>query len=85
MHEPGDNYDLARGIFLNGWNGRGLTGDGGLIESEEDCAEEGHGLVVWVGAEIGMDVNDEGRADRREQTRLREQVRWLTRARVDDG
>ena len=32
---------------MNGWNGGGLTGDGGLIESKEDCAEEGYGLVAF--------------------------------------
>ena len=55
---------------MNRWNRGGLAWDGGLIESEEDCAEKGGGLFVRVGSEVGMDVDDESGADGREQTRL---------------
>ena len=56
---------------MNGRYGRGLIGGGGLIKSEEDGAEEGGGLLVWIGLEVRLDVDDESRADGREQTRLR--------------
>ena len=75
VHETGHGDDLARWIFLGWWDGRGLTRDGGLIESEEDRAEEGGGLLVRIGLEVRMDVDDEGRADGGEQTSLQEQVR----------
>ena len=75
IHETGHGDDLAWWIFLDKWDGRGLTRDGGLIESEEDCTEEGGRLLVRIGLEVGMDVDDEGGADGREQTGLQEQVR----------
>ena len=59
IHETGNDDDLARRDFLNGWNGGGLTGDGGLIESEEDDTEEGCRLLVQIGLEVRMDINDE--------------------------
>ena len=49
------------------------------MESEEDCAEEGRILAIWIGLELGMDVDDEWRSDGREQARLGEQVRDATR------
>ena len=67
--------DLARWTFLNGRNGGGLPGDGGLVESEEDGSEEGGGLFVGVGLEIRLDVDDKGGADNREQTTLQEWMR----------
>ena len=70
VHETGDGNDLARRTFLNRWNGGGLTGDGGLVESEEDCAEESRRLLVRVGLEVRMDVDDKSRAYGRKQTRL---------------
>ena len=55
---------------MNRWNGGDLTGDGGLIESDEDGTEEGRRLLVGIGLEVRMDIDDEGGADGREQTRL---------------
>jgi len=75
IHETGDSDDLARWVFLNRWDGRSLTGDGGLIESEEDGTEEGGGLLVGIGLEVRVDIDDKRRADGGEQTRLWEQVR----------
>jgi len=75
IHEAGHGDDLARWISPGRRDGRGLTRDGGLIESEENRAEESGGLLVRIGLEIRMDVDDEGRADGREQTGLQEQVR----------
>ena len=70
IHETGDSDDLARWGFLNRWDGRSLIGDGGLIEGEEDGTEEGSRLLVGVGLEVRMDIDDKRRADGREQTRL---------------
>jgi hypothetical protein len=52
VHETGDDDDLAKRAFLGRWNDGGFTGDGGLIECEEDGAEEGCRLLVWVGLEV---------------------------------
>jgi len=49
--------------------------DGGLIENEEDS-----GLLVGIGLEVRMGIDDEGGTGDREQTGLQEQVRWLTKA-----
>ena len=70
IHEAGGSNDLARRIFLNRWDNRSLTGDGGLIESEKDGTEESSGLLVGIGLEVRMDIDDKRRADGREQTRL---------------
>jgi hypothetical protein len=53
VHEAGDSDDLARWV-LSRWNDRGLARNGGLIESEEDGAEEGCRLFIRVGLEIRM-------------------------------
>ena len=56
------------------------------VEGEEDSAEEGCRLLVWVGSELGLDVNDEGQTDCGEQTRLREKVRsYDTRKQMIDN
>ena len=60
---------------MNRRDGRRVTRDGGLVEGEENGAEEGGGLLVRIGSEVGMDVDDEGRADGGEQTGLQEHVR----------
>ena len=70
VHQTSDSDDLAPWISLGGWDGRGLTGDGGLIEGEEDRAEEGGRLLVGIGLEVRMDIDDKRGADGREQTRL---------------
>jgi len=75
VHETGDGDDLARRGLLNGWDGGGLTGDDGLVEGEEDGTEEGRRLLVGIGLEARVDVDDESGADGREQTCLWEQVR----------
>jgi len=75
VHEAGDGDDLPRWIFLNERNYGGLTGDGRLIEGEEDGPEEGCGLFIRIGLEVRMDVDDESGVDGREQTGLYEQIR----------
>ena len=70
VHETGGGDDFGRRGLLIRWNGGGLTGDGGLIESDEDSAEEGSGLLVGIGLEVRMYIDDKRGADSREQTRL---------------
>ena len=80
VHEPSDGDDLAGRIFLGGWHGGDFVWDSRLVEGEEDRTEKGSRLVVRVGLELRVDVDDEGGTDGREQTRLREQVRSLAGA-----
>ena len=75
VHERRDRDDLGGGNFLGGWNGGGLVRDGGLIEGEEDCAEENRGLFVGIGLEARVDVDYEGGTDGGEQTHLQGQFR----------
>jgi len=74
VHESSDGDDLAGRIFLGRWNDGSFVRDSRLVEGEEDRAQEGHRLIVRVGLEFRVDVNDEGRTDGRKQTRLQEQV-----------
>ena len=71
VHQARDGDDLARWDSWDGWDDGGLTGDRGVIESEEDCAEEGGRLFVRVWLKLRVDVDDECRADSGEQARLR--------------
>ena len=66
VHETGDSDNIAQWAFLDRWNSRGLTGDGRLIESEEDGAEKNHRLIIQIRLEVGMDIDDESGADGRE-------------------
>ena len=60
VHQTGDSDDLARWAFLDRWDGGGLTGDGGLVEGEENGTEEGRRLLVGIGSEARVDIDDEG-------------------------
>jgi len=60
VHETGDRDNLARWGFLGGRDHGGLAWNGRLIESKEDGTEEGCRLLVRVGLELRMDVDDEG-------------------------
>jgi hypothetical protein len=46
------------------------VGRHGWVEADEDCPEVGFQLVVDTRPKIRLDVDDEGGADRREQTSL---------------
>ena len=72
VHQARRDDDLARWAPLNGRNVGGLAGNGGLVESEKDGPEERRGLLVGIGLEIRVDVDDKGRVDSREQAGLRE-------------
>ena len=75
IHQADRSDDLARWVLLNGRNGGGLAGNGGLVESEEDSTKEGGGLLVGIGLEVLVDVDDKGGADGRKQTSLQEWMR----------
>ena len=62
-HEIVGGDDSSRWALLDTWNGGDLTGNGGLVESEEDGTEEGRRLLVWIGFEERMDIEDESGAD----------------------
>jgi hypothetical protein len=72
--ESGGGDNLARWVFWGSWDGGDFVWDCGTVEGEEDGTEEGHCLVVGVGLELRIDVDDESRANGGEQTRLREQI-----------
>jgi len=55
---------------LDRWDGRSFVWDGRLVEGEKDRTEEGCGLLVRIGLETRVDVDDEGGADGGEQTCL---------------
>ena len=53
-----------------------------MIEGEEDGTEEGGSLIGGIWLELFVDIDDESRANGGEQTRLQDEVRPLTGARV---
>ena len=79
VYKAGRGDDLARWVSANGWNGGSLAGNGGLVEGEEDCTEEGDGLLVGIRLEVRMNIDGKGGADGRKQTSLREWMRLLAR------
>ena len=78
VQEGSGGDDFCGRVLLDRRDDGGFVWDYGMVKGEEDCAKERHGLVVWVRLELGINVDNEGRADCREQTRLRdiEGVRW---------
>ena len=58
------------GTFPGGRRDGLFARDGGLVESEEDGAKVRNRLVAGIGLEFGLDVDNEGGADCREQTGL---------------
>ena len=66
VHESGDGDDFVGWDFLDRRNDGSFVRNSGLVEGEEDRTEEGCGLGVRIGFELGLDVDDEGRADRGE-------------------
>jgi len=70
VHESSDGDNLAGGALLDGWDSGGLVRDGRLVECEKDRTEEGCGLLVRIGLEPRVGVDDKGGADSGEQTCL---------------
>ena len=62
------------GVLRLQQEGRVFARDGGLVESEENGAEECCSVLVWVGLQLRLDTHDKCRADGREQTGLRGQI-----------
>ena len=52
------------------WKGRNAVAKGGLVHIIEDDTEEGGGLLIWIGLKLGVDLDDEGGSDGREQASL---------------
>jgi hypothetical protein len=52
-------------------NGGVFTGNNGSVEAKENGAEIGFGPFGGIGLKVGLDIDDEGGADRGEQTSLR--------------
>ena len=50
---------------MGGRDGGGFGWEGGLIEGEKDCAKERRRLLVRIGFELRLNVDDERRADSR--------------------
>lgn len=78
IQKGGGGDDLAGGTPLDGWNDSGFARDCGVVKSEEDCAKQSRRLIVGIGLKLWIDVDDESGTNRREQSRLRDQVRQLT-------
>ena len=70
VHQARDRDNIIGWVLLDVRNSWSFTRDCRVIEGEEDGAEEGRRLVVGVGLEFRLDIDDEGRADGREQTGL---------------
>ena len=73
-----DEDNLAGRVLLGDWNGGGFVWDCGMIEGEENGTEESCGFIAGVRLELFVDVDDENRANCREQARLQGLVRLLT-------
>lgn len=59
---------------MDGKNDDGFGSDRRIVEGEEDRMKEGRGLVAGILLEFGVDIDDEGRADGREETGLRDKI-----------
>ena len=70
IHESCGGNDFVGWIFLDRRNCGGVIWDSRMVEGEEDGVEEGCRPVIGIGLELGLDVDDKGRADCGEQTRL---------------
>jgi len=75
IHEYGDSDNLSGRSFPGRCDGLIFTRGSGLIESEEDRAEEGCGFTIWIRLQFRMDIDDEGSADGGKQSSLRICVR----------
>ena len=52
------------------WEGGSIVSKGGIIDLVNKDTEEGDGVIVRVGSELGLDIDDECGGDGREQTSL---------------
>ena len=63
--------DLCGGTIPRWGKSRVLVGSNGFVETEENRTEIGFGPFAGAWLELGLDVDDKGGADRREQTGLK--------------
>ena len=52
------------------WDGGNVIAESGVVHIVEDYTEESGGILVWIRLELGVDLDDEGGSDGREQTGL---------------
>jgi len=52
------------------WEGRNVVAKGGVVDLVDQDMEEGGGLVIWIGLEFGIGLDDKGRGYGRKQTSL---------------
>jgi len=62
-----DDLVWRAGPLRNRWD---VVAESGVVHLVDQDAEESGGLFVWVGLELGIDFDDEGRSHSREQTGL---------------
>ena len=55
---------------MYGWDSGGFIWDCGVIEGEQDGTEESCGLIARIRLKLFIDVDDESRANCREQSGL---------------
>jgi hypothetical protein len=48
------------------WECRNVVSEGGVVDFVKENTEEGCALVVWIGLEVRVDLDDEGGGDRGE-------------------
>ena len=52
------------------WESGNLVSERGIVDLVNKDAEEGSGLVTWVGLKLGADLDDECRSDCGKETSL---------------
>jgi len=67
-----DGLDLDDHVWGTGplWKGGRVVSEGGVVDLVDEDTEEGDGLVVRVGPELRLDIDDECGGDGGEQTSL---------------
>ena len=65
-----DGLDLDDWGTVPLWEGGSVVSEGGIVDLVDKDTEEGDGVIVRVGSELGLDIYDECGGDGREQTSL---------------
>ena len=64
------DVDHRGGRSSPSWEGRDFVFEGGFVDLVDKDTEEGGGLIIRIGLESGIDIDDEGRSHGGEQTGL---------------
>ena len=62
--ENGLDLDYGTGRAGPLWESGNIISEGGVVNLVDKDAKEGNGLIVGIGLELGVDLNDECRGDR---------------------